>query len=123
MGKETQKNNAFLYADKKLQLIRANRFLAIGYSVYYAYVILMLITSLARNERTLGFCGMIGVMVAICMGTILTLVKRKPASPRLRYIALIGLCFISWILSYAYTQDFVRLIGCFPLIGCLLFSI
>ena len=121
MGKEIKKGSAFLYADKEQQLIRANRFLAIGYSVYYGYVMLMLLTSLSRNERSLGFCSVIGLLVVISLGAIWTMVKTKPASPRLRYIALIGLCFISWVISYAYTQDFARLIGCFPLIGCILF--
>lgn len=121
MGNSTKKENAFIYADKTQQLIRANRFLAIGYVVYYSYVMLMLLTSLLRNERSLGYCGMIGVLVLISLGIILFAIKVKPASPRLKYISLIGLCLISWVISYAYTQDFARLMGCFPLIGCILF--
>ncbi len=114
-------NNEFLYADKNEQLKRANRFLAIGYTVYYMYVMIMLMISLSRNERSLGFCGMIGVLTIISLVTIWLTIKFKPDNSRLRYIALIGLCLISWVISYAYTQDFVRLLGCFPLIGCILF--
>ena len=42
MSNDTKKNNQFLYADKTQQLIRANRFLAIGYVVYYTCIMLML---------------------------------------------------------------------------------
>ncbi len=117
----TPVNKEFLYADKTQQLIRGNRFLMIGYIVYYAAVMFMLLASLMRNERTPGFCGMIGAMVLVCVITIVLLIRKNPAHPRLRYIALAGLCMISWIIGFAYTQDFARLIGCFPLVGCILF--
>ena len=32
----------FLYADKREQLRRTNRFLSIGYTVYYLYIMVML---------------------------------------------------------------------------------
>ena len=121
MSGEVQKGKEFLYADKKQQLMRANRFLMIGYTVYYLYVLLMLVTSLSRGERSLGYCGLIGVMILISLGVNLFIMKMKPDAPQLRYISLIGLCLISWIISYAYTQDFARLIGVFPLVGCILF--
>lgn len=112
---------AFLYADKKEQLRRTNRFLTIGYVVYYLYVMLMLGTSLARGERSLGYCGMIGVMVLVSLAVNLIILKVRPYTPKLKYISLISLCLISWVISYAYVQDFTRLIGIFPLVGCILF--
>lgn len=95
MNKGTPTNQKFLYADKKQQLIRANRFLAIGYVVYYVYVMLMLFTSLMRNERSLGFCGMVGIFVLISLTFILVTVKKDPASVKLKYIALIGLSLLA----------------------------
>ncbi len=111
----------YLYADKQQQLIRANRFLAIGYTVYYIYIILMLLTSLLRNERSAGFCGMIGIGVLISLSSIWIMIKRRPATAYLKYVSLIGLCLISWVISYVYTQDFARLIGAFPIVGYILF--
>lgn len=114
-------DNRFLYADKTEQLKRANRFLGIGYTVYYLYVIVMLLISLSRGERSSGFCGMIAVISAVSLAVMWIMLKRNPASTKVRSVSLIGLCLVSWIMSYAYTQDFVRLIGAFPVIGCLLF--
>ncbi len=111
----------YKYADKTQQLIRANRFLMIGYFVYYIAVILMLAFSYWQGERSQGFCTMIFVMVVVCMVTIALLIKKDKAHPRLRYIALIGLCMISWVIGFAYEQDFARFIGAFPLIGCIIF--
>ena len=118
---QTQGNKQFLYSDKRQQLMRANRFLVIGYVVYYLYVMLMLVTSYSRGERSLGYCGMIGVMVLISLAVDLIIFKIKPDSNKLRYVSLIGLCLISWVISYAYTQDFASLIGVYPLVGCILF--
>ena len=53
----------FLFADKVQQLIRTNRFMAIAVTAYYMYIAALLTVSVIRGERTIGFCGLIGVMV------------------------------------------------------------
>ena len=111
----------FLYADKHEQLKRTNRFLTIGYVVYYLYVMVMLGVSLSRGERSPGYCGMIAFMVVIALGSNLVILKIRPYSTKLKYISLVCLCLISWIINYAYEQDFASLIGIFPLVGCILF--
>lgn len=81
--------------------------------MYYLYIMVMLGVSLSRGERSIGYCGMITVMVAIAMAINLVILKLRPYSTRLKYIALVSLCMISWVISYAYEQDFASLIGIF----------
>ena len=47
--------------------------------------------------------------------------KRRPESERLRYLALIGLYLVSFFMTFAYTESFIRFLGLAPFIGCILF--
>lgn len=118
MAKEKK---AFLYADKTQQLIRANKFLAMAYTTYYLYVVAMLAVSLIIGERTAGFCGMIIALVAVALAVVWIMVKVRPASNRLRYLMLIPHMVISWVIAFAYTQDFARLMGAFVFVCGILF--
>ena len=57
----------FLYADKEQQLIRANGFMVLSNTAYYIYIMIMLLVSFLRGERSGGFCGLIGVLVFISL--------------------------------------------------------
>lgn len=117
-------NKEFQYADKNQQLIRANRFLALANTTFFLYVMLMLIVSLVRGERTIGFCGFIGVIVLVSLAVVWIVFKRNERSTKLKYIMLIGLCAVSWIICFAYTQDFAAIIGAFVLVcGILYFNV
>lgn len=114
-------NKGFLYADKEQQLIRANRFMAIANTAYYVYVMALLLVSVLRGERSVGFCGLIGVLVLISLVAVWTVFLKNKKSTKMKYIMLIGLCMIGWIISFAYSQDFAVLIGAFVLIGGVLY--
>ena len=111
----------FQFADKTQQLIRANRFLAISVTSYFVYVLALLGVSFLRGERSLGLCGMIGVMILITLTvTWIAFLKNKKGT-KMKYITLVGQCLIGWIIAFAYSQDFAVLIGGFVLIGGILY--
>lgn len=114
-------NGEFQYADKMQQLIRGSRFMALANTAYYLYVIAMLLVSMARGERTAGFCGLIIVMILISLTVMWVIFIRNKKSTKMRYTSLVGLCLISWIISFAYTQDFATIIGAFTLIGGIIY--
>ena len=114
-------NKEFQYADKTQQLIRTNRFMAIALTCYYAYMIILLVASIATGIRTAGFAGMIVALILISLATTWLIYKRNPRSTRMRYVLLIGLCMISWVISFAYSQDFATIIGAFALICGILY--
>ena len=124
MSMGTKKDNAFIYADKEQQLIRANRFVALASTIYYLYMALLLGVSVAAGLRSVGFAGMIIVMILVTLAITWILFKRNPKSTRMRYLMLIGLCMISWVISFAYSQDFATIIGAFVIIcGILYFEL
>ncbi len=110
-------NSEFLFADKVQQLIRANRFTALANTVYYIYIALLLTVSVIRGERSLGFCGFIGVLVAISLIVTWILFARNKKSTKLKYFTMIGLCAVSWVITFAYSQDFATIIGAFVIIS------
>ena len=114
-------NKEFRFADKTEQLIRTNRFMAIAYTAYFLYIMALLAVSVLRGERTLGFCGLIMVMVAITLIISWIAYLKNKKGTKTRYIQLVGQCMIGWIIAFAYSQDFAILIGGFVLIGGILY--
>jgi len=112
---------AFLYADKEQQLIRANQFMALANTTYYLYVMAMLVLSVMQGVRSVGFAGLIAVLVVIALAITWIVFKRNPKSTKMRYIILFGLCLIGWIISFAYSQDFAVIIGIFVIICSVLY--
>ena len=121
MGNGTKRENAFIYADKEQQLIRANRFMTLASTSYYLYVMALLVISVILQIRSLGFAGYIAFMVVVALGLTWFIFKRNNKSKRLRYVVIGGLCAISWIISFAFSQDFAMMIGSFIIIGGVLY--
>lgn len=114
-------NLEFQFADKSQQLIRANRFLAIAVSAYFLYILALLAVSVMRGERSLGFCGLIGVLVLITLAITWIAFMKNKKSTKMKYVTLVGQCMVGWILAFAYSQDFAVLIGGFVLIAGVLY--
>lgn len=111
----------FLYADKEQQLIRANRFTLLANTAYFVYVMIMLVVSFMRGERTLGFCGFIGVLAIVSLTIVWACFKHNPKSTKLKYIMMPGLCLVSWVICFAYSQDFATIIGAFVFVAGILY--
>lgn len=111
----------FLYADVKEQIKRANRFLAIGFIVYYVFVMAIVGIACIRGERTGGFTGMLALVVILCVAVPLILYKRNPSDHKTRYVALIGLLWVSFFTSYAFDSYYLKFMAAIPFVGCILF--
>ena len=112
----------FTYADKEQQLIRANQFMALANTAYYLYVMVMLAISVMQGVRSAGFAGLIATMVVIALAMTWIVFKRNPKSTKMKYLILIGLSLIGWIISFAYSQDFAVIIGIFVIICSIIFG-
>ena len=118
MGKKEKK---FKYANKQEQLIRANRFLAVGYSIYYVYIMGIIVLSYLRGEHSFKFMlGICGVSAFCAIGVWLGY-RSKKESIKLRSFALIGASIVGWMMCYNYNQEFIRLVVVYPIISCMLF--
>ena len=114
-------NNQFKFADKTQQLIRANSFLVFANTIYYVYIALLLTASVVRGERSLGFCGFIGTIVGVSLVVTWIAFLRNRKTTKMKYIALVGTCLVSWLICFAYTQDFAAIVGGLVLICGMLY--
>lgn len=120
---ETIVNGEFQYADKLQQLIRANRFMVMAVTTYFVYVMCLLLVSVLRGERTPGFCGFIAIMMVVALIVMWLVFLRNKKSTKIKYVVVAGLAPVSWVITFAYTQDFATIIGAFVLVcGVLYFD-
>ena len=115
------KEKYYRFAEKGQQIQRVNRFFVTEYLIFYAFILFMLWASRAKGVRSLGFAAFVSVIAVVSGGALLIGWKRHPESERLRYLALIGLYLVSFFMTFAYTESFIRFLGLAPFIGCILF--
>lgn len=115
------KEKKYVYASKEAQTKRANQFLSMGYVVFYLFVLALVWISTFRGIKSLVFAGSITAVIFACLIGTFIMNKVNPSDPRIRYIALIGLLIVTAILSYVYSNYYVRFMAAIPFIGCILF--
>lgn len=116
-----QEQNNFRYADRGAQIKRTNRFMAVGYIIFYVVVLAIVWISGLRGFRSMGYCAMLSIIVALAAGITLTLYRVRPGDTKTKYIAFIGLMIVTFLVSYAFNNYYLRFMAAFPLVGCILF--
>lgn len=117
-----QENNKYYqFADKTEQIKRANRFLVMGYAVYYLAMLVIVWISFLRGIRSLGYSVMISIIILIAATVPFVIQKLNAASQKLRYTTLPGLLIVSFLMTFAFDESYVLFLGAFPLVGCILF--
>ena len=117
----TNEEKDFRYADRGEQLRRTNRFMALGYIVFYLVVLMVVWIAHIRGFRTVGYCSMVTVLVIASCSTSILLLKKDPSSERIRYIAFIGLMLMTFLVAWAFNSYYLRFMAAVPLVGCILF--
>lgn len=111
----------FEYASKEAQLRRSNRFIVVGFSIFYLANIIFLWVGYIRGERTIGFAGAISILIVFNMILTIVLGRKLRNSIKFKYI-LLPFVFVVWFMTgYASAQDYVLFVGAFPLIGSIIF--
>lgn len=111
----------FRYADRMEQLKRANRFLVLGYMIFFAMILAIMWSFYFLGVRSIGLTGLMTIIVVVSALAIVLFNVRLKASTKLKYTVLPFTCFISFFSGFAFTQGFIQLLALFPLVGCILF--
>lgn len=111
----------FLYADKEQQIKRSNRFLMIGYIVFYTAVLISIIAAGVAGWRSMGYTVFVsGLAVATFLVDLVMYLKDK-GDARLRYWSMAGLLVVTFLVSYAFDSYYMRFLTIVPLIGYIVF--
>lgn len=116
-----KKEQMFLYADKKEQIKRANRFLTVGFVVFYVFVLGIVGIACIRGIRSVGYTIMLAAIILASTLSTVFLYLRKKSDVKVRYLATIGLLIVTFFMSWAFANYYVRFIAVIPFVGCMLF--
>jgi len=111
----------FRYADREAQIQRTNRFMVVGYIIYYLMALLIVWISGVRGFHSYLYCVILTVTMAISWVIPMILYMRNKKSPKVKYYAFAGLMLSSFFLAWAFNGYYVRFMAALPLVGCILF--
>lgn len=116
-----EKLEKFRYAKREEQLRRMNRAMTIGYYIYNAVIVIVALNQLAwgvLDKPKMYFL----IALAVFNSTVLSiLIKRDPASEKLRYSAAMMLIFTTFFSGLWLNAMYLIYMGLIPLTGCILF--
>lgn len=111
----------FLYSDKSEQMKRANKFIVRGYMVFYTFVSLIILISCIRKIRTIGYTSALLGIIFLVTALTLIMYKKNQGDKRIKYIASIGLLLVTFIVTIAYSNYYLRFMAAIPCIGSVVF--
>ena len=111
----------FRFAESGEQIRRINKFVCISTAILNIISFALVIVSYLRGYRTeLYTFGLLAIMVLTSIGG-LFIYKKNKDSVRLRYFMMMGLVFITGMLTYGFNSYYMRVMSAIPFIGCILF--
>ena len=116
-----QEQKTYRYADRKEQIKRTNRFMVVGYIIFYLVVTAIVWISGLRGFRSIGYCMMLTTIVLATTAVTMVSYAKMQYSNNIKYIAFIGLMLVTFLVSYAFNNYYLRFMAAFPLVGCILF--
>ncbi len=111
----------FLYADKKEQIKRSNRFLMVGFIVFYTAVLASIIIAGLSGWKSMGYTVFVSGLTVGTLLVDLVIYLRNKGDARLRYWSLAGLLVVTFLVSYAFDSYYMRFLTVVPLIGYVVF--
>ncbi len=110
-----------MYADKRKQLERANRFLVLGFMVFYAFVFGVVGVAFLRGIRSKGYTMMIATLILVATLATVLLYRRNRSDTKIRYFAMVFMLIVTYFMGFAFDEYYVRFMAAIPFTGCVVF--
>lgn len=121
-GKQNyMEENKYRYADREEQLKKANSFLVLGFLVFYAFVMVVVVTACIRHIRTVGYTAMLSTIIVISILVTVVMFLRNRKDNKIRYMAIVGLLVVTFFMSFAFDNYYVRFMAAIPLVAGIIF--
>ncbi|WP_066896145.1 methyl-accepting chemotaxis protein [Clostridium nigeriense] len=117
MGEE----KLYLYSSKEEQVKKANKFIIQGYMFFYLFVAIIVVVSFLRGIRTLQYT--LAFLFIIFLITLITniMYKRNQTDGRIKYISSIGVLILTFLVSIAFNNYYLRFMAAIPFIANIVF--
>lgn len=109
--------NKFEYASKDAQLVRSNRFVVIGYVLFYLFVTLIVFVAFLQGFRTLGFTVTVLSIVSLIIAFTIILYLKNNKDNRIKYIASVGLLIVAFLVAIAFDNYYIRFMAAIPFVA------
>lgn len=116
-----KENERYQYASKEEQVKRANRFLVMGFILFYLFVLGIAVIACVRGIRTVGYTTALVIMIVLAIITPIVMYMRNNTDAKIRYVAMIGILIITFFMAYAFDNYYVRFMAAIPFAGCVIF--
>lgn len=100
--------NKFIYADKAEQIVRANWLSIIIYAVFGICDLFVVVTATVRGFRSVGFLVAVTVITFAFMAAAIAANRSKEHADKARYIILVALLILGFLMTYAFHSYYVR---------------
>lgn len=120
-NKNHMEENKYRYADREEQLKKANSFLVLGFLVFYVFVMVVVVTACIRHIRTVGYTMMLSTIIAISILVTVVMFLRNRKDNKIRYMAIVGLLVVTFFMSFAFDNYYVRFMAAIPLVAGIIF--
>ncbi len=111
----------YLYAEKAEQRKRANQFLTFSFLIFYVFMLGIVWIATARGIRTLGMALFFSAIGVVMMGITTVMHRLNPANEKIKYVSLVGLALVTFVVTIAFDNYYVRFMAVVPLVCGILF--
>jgi len=87
-----------------------------GYIVFYVFVLGLIWIAVLRGAKTFQSVGILTLVILLSVVAVVIMNKRNPADPKIRYLALLGLLFVTLLLSFDFDNYYVRFMAAIPFV-------
>ncbi len=113
--------NKYKYATKEGQLIRANRFMLVGYSLFAVVVVALVWHSVLQGVRSTGYGILLTAIAVSAVLMMIVLRKKNPMSGAVKYVASVACGILALMTGYAFDGYYFRFLAAAPFVGCILY--
>lgn len=110
-----KENQGYRYANPEEQIKRANRFVVIVDTTFYAVLSLIVFVSAVRKIRTVYYTALLLSFIAFIVMMTIVLYRKNQKDPKIKYVANLGLMFVTFFVCFAYHNYYMRFMAAIPL--------
>ena len=111
----------FSYANKSEQVKKINQYMSLSMMLFEALILLVVTISAIQGNRTWGYWIALVAIMVITNVTCLVMVKKNPGTAKMKYVAFVGLFLVTFMISFAYNDYYMRFMMTVPFLGIVLY--